>query len=143
MTDVHDRDTRSYNMSKISGKDTRPEMIVRRFLHSKGFRYSLHSRKLPGKPDIVLKSHNTIIDVRGCFWHKHADCKYGEKISTPSKVITLRRESAVARDEVKMNKWKEMGWNVIVIWAECELEPKRKISEKREKILNELLKRIN
>lgn len=142
MADVHDIETRSYNMSQIKGKDTKPEILVRKFLHARGFRYSLHDKKLPGKPDIVLKKHKTIIDVRGCFWHLHSGCKYGDKITTPSKKIKGRRETAVERDKIKVAKWKEMGWNVIVIWAECELEPKRKYSEKRKVTLIELVNNL-
>src|SRR5690554_6861701 len=122
MPDVHDIETRSYNMSQIKGKDTKPEILVRKFLHAHGFRYSLHDKKLPGKPDIVLKKHRIIIDVRGCFWHLHAGCKYGDQVSTPSEKITSRRETAVERDKVKMSQWKNAGWKVIVLWAECELE---------------------
>jgi len=142
MADVHEPETRSYNMSQIRGKDTKPEMLVRKFLHAHGFRYKLHAKDLPGKPDIVLKKHQTIIDVRGCFWHSHASCKYGSKVTTPSEKITLRRKTAVERDKIKMAQWKEAGWNVIVIWAECELEPKRKHSEKREETLSEVLKKL-
>jgi len=76
MTDVHEPETRSYNMSQIKGKDTKPEMIVRKFLHSSGFRYRLHVKDLPGKPDIVLSKYNTVIQVHGCFWHAHEGCKY-------------------------------------------------------------------
>ena len=76
MTDIHDPMVRSYNMSKITSKDTKPEMIVRQFLFAHVFRYRLHVKKLPGKPDIVLKKHNTVILVNGCFWHGHKDCKY-------------------------------------------------------------------
>ena len=140
--DVHDIETRSYNMSQIKGKNTKPELLVRKFLHAHGFRYSLHNKKLPGKPDIVLKKHKTIVDVRGCFWHLHTDCKYGDQVSTPSEKITSRRSPAVERDKVKMSQWKDLGWNVIVIWAECQLEPKRKHSEKREETLNKLLNKL-
>ena len=129
-------------MSRIRGMDTKPEMLVRRFLHSQGYRYNLHDKKLLGKPDIVLKRYKTIIDIRGCFWHMHCDCKYGDNIVTSSKIITTKRYSAVERDKVKESKWKEKGWNVIVIWAECELEPKRKNSEKREKTLRDILKKL-
>ncbi len=139
MADVHDIETRSYNMSRIKGKDTKPEMLVRKFLHRLGFRYTLHDKKLPGKPDIVLKKHKTIIDVRGCFWHLHSNCKYGDKVTTQSEKITSRRKTAVARDNRNVTNWKEAGWNVIVIWAECGLEPKRKNSDKREETLNNLL----
>lgn len=142
MTDVHDIETRSYNMSQIKGKDTKPEILVRKFLHARGFRYSLHDKKLPGKPDIVLKKYNTIIDIRGCFWHLHSECKYGNKITTQSEKITSRRESAAERDKRKVAKWREMGWNIIVIWAECELEPKRKNSTIREKNLSNVLNKL-
>lgn len=129
-------------MSQIKGKDTKPEILVRKFLHASGFRYSLHDKKLPGKPDIVLKKYNTIIDIRGCFWHLHSECKYGDKITTQSEKITSRRESAVERDKRNVAKWREMGWNIIVIWAECELEPKRKNSAIREKNLNNVLNKL-
>ena len=76
MADVHEPETRSYNMSQIKGKDTKPEMIVRKFLHSNGFRYRLHVKDLPGKPDLVLPKYNSVIFVHGCFWHAHEGCKY-------------------------------------------------------------------
>ena len=142
MTDIHDIETRSYNMSQIKGKNTKPEMLVRKFLHARGFRYILHDKKLPGKPDIVLQKYRTIIDIRGCFWHSHKGCKYGNQVTTPSEKITSRRKSAVERDKIKMSQWKEAGWKVIVIWAECELEQKRKHSEKRGETLNNLLKQL-
>ena len=140
MPDVHDRKTRSFNMSQIKGTNTRPEIIVRKFLHGLCFR--LYSRKLPGKPDIVLKRYKTIIDVRGCFWHLHTDCKYGERVSTPSKKITSRRKSAVKRDAVKVAKWEELGWKVTIVWADCELEPRKKNSIKREKTLNNVIMKL-
>ena len=76
MADVHSKATRSFNMSKIKGKDTKPEMLVRKFLHANGFRYRLHVKDLPGKPDIVLPKYKTVILIHGCFWHIHKDCKY-------------------------------------------------------------------
>ncbi|MBS4058867.1 MAG: DNA mismatch endonuclease Vsr [Bacteroidetes bacterium] len=74
--DVHNPETRSYNMSRIKGKNTLPEMIVRKFLFSKGFRYKLHDKNLPGKPDIVLPKYKTVIFIHGCFWHGHEGCQY-------------------------------------------------------------------
>ncbi len=142
MADVHDKQTRSYNMSQIKGKDTRPEMIVRRFLHAHGFRFRLHDKKLPGKPDIVLKKYKTIIDVRGCFWHSHPNCKYGDNVITSSKKITSRRLSAIERDKKKMIQWKQYNWNVIVVWAECQLEPRKKKSHKRIVTLNNIIKEL-
>ncbi len=76
MADVHDKITRSFNMSRIKGKDTKPEMLVRKFLHANGFRYRLHVKNLPGKPDIVLPKYKTVIFVHGCFWHGHEHCEY-------------------------------------------------------------------
>lgn len=142
MADVHTKEIRSYNMSQIKGKNTKPEMLIRKFLHANGFRYSLHNKKLPGKPDIVLTRYKTIIDVRGCFWHLHENCKYGSKVSTPSEKITSRRASAVERDIIKVEKWKDMGWNVIIVWAECELEPRKKSSDIREENLTKILKNL-
>ena len=76
MADVHSKEIRSYNMSQIKGKNTKPEMLVRKFLHTNGFRYRLHVKNLPGKPDIVLPKYKTVVFVHGCFWHGHAHCKY-------------------------------------------------------------------
>lgn len=129
-------------MSRIKGKDTKPEMIVRKFLHSNGFRYNLYSKTLPGKPDIVLNKYKTIVDVRGCFWHAHKNCGFGDGVKSESIVITSRIKSAVERDKVKVEKWKELGWKVIIIWDSCELETKKKISLKREKVLMKLLQTL-
>lgn len=142
MADVHNKKTRSYNMSKIKGKDTKPEMLVRRFLHAQGYRYRLHDKSLPGKPDIVLKKYHTIIDVRGCFWHNHSSCPFGEKVITPSEIVNKKRKSAVVRDKINEKKWREMGWRVIIIWADCKLEPKKKFSTERETTLLDLNKRL-
>ena len=76
MTDVHDKETRSYNMSQIRSKDTKPELLVRKFLFANGLRFRLHDKKLPGKPDIVLLKLRTAVFVHGCFWHGHDNCKY-------------------------------------------------------------------
>ena len=76
MADVHDIATRSYNMSRIKGKDTKPEMHVRKYLHASGLRYRLHNKNLPGKPDLTLTKYRTVIFVNGCFWHGHIGCRY-------------------------------------------------------------------
>ena len=142
MADVHDKETRSYNMSRIKGKNTGPELIVRRFLFSNGIRYRLHDKKLPGKPDIAIRKYKTIVDVRGCFWHGHKDCKFGDKIKSESSGITERVKSAIERDKRNEERWKQLGWNVIIIWDSCELEVKKKKSEQRERILANLLKKL-
>ena len=143
MTDVHDKNIRSFNMSQIKAKNTKPELLVRKFLHSNGFRYNLYDKKLPGRPDIVLNKYKTIIDIRGCFWHLHEGCKYGSQVITPSEIINSKRKSAVLRDQTNMIKWIDQGWNVIVVWSDCELEPRKKISEVRVKRLNEILNSLN
>lgn len=76
MSDVHSPATRSYNMSQIKGKNTKPELLVRQYLHSRGLRYRLHDKSLPGKPDLVLPKHRTVVFVHGCFWHQHQGCRY-------------------------------------------------------------------
>ena len=76
MADVHTKEQRSYNMSRIKSRDTKPELLVRKFLHAQGFRYKLHDKTLPGKPDLVLPKYKTVIFIHGCFWHGHTRCKY-------------------------------------------------------------------
>ncbi|MGN6291202.1 MAG: very short patch repair endonuclease [Chitinophagaceae bacterium] len=141
MADVHDIETRSRNMRQIKSKDTGPEMVVRRFLYANGIRYRLHVKALPGKPDIVIKKYKTIIDVRGCFWHGHRKCKYGE-VKSESSIKETRVIPAMERDIRNEKAWKELGWNVIIVWDSCELEIKKKKSEKREAILKDLLKKL-
>jgi len=142
MTDVHEPEVRSYNMSRIRSKDTKPEMIVRKFLFQHGFRYRLHVKELPGKPDIVLPKYKIIIDIRGCFWHGHESCKYGDAINTPSEIISKRIADAKMRDRLNEYEWSRLGWQYLIIWDRCQLEDKRKISAIREKTLNELMHKI-
>lgn len=112
--DVHDKATRSCNMSKIKSRDTRPEIMLRKFLFANGYRYTLHDKSLQGKPDIVLKRHKTIIDVRGCFWHSHKNCKYGDQVATSSSVVSEKRSTAVLRDEKNIQQWKNEDWEVLI-----------------------------
>ena len=118
--DVHDPATRSYNMSMIKGKDTKPEMIVRRFLHANGFRYKLHDKTLPGKPDIVLPKYKTVIFVHGCFWHGHEGCKYYVIPKTRTDFWVDKINGNIARDKAKDEALKNLGFTVIRLW-ECEL----------------------
>ncbi len=142
MADVHDKKTRSYNMSQIKGKNTKPEIIVRKFLHANGFRFRLHVEYLRGKPDIVLPKHRTIIDVRGCFWHGHKDCKWAAEVKGESKV-KRNIKSAIKRDKDNIKEWRQQGWNVIIIWDSCQLNPKRKVFKKRDQTLNKILRQLN
>lgn len=112
---------RSYNMSRIRSKDTKPEEIVRKFLFSKGLRYRKNDKRYPGEPDIVLPRHNTVIFVNGCFWHCHEGCADFTMPKTNSVFWENKLAGNVRRDELNHEKLSIMGWHVIVVW-ECELK---------------------
>jgi DNA mismatch endonuclease, patch repair protein len=137
MADVHDRKTRSYNMSQIKGKNTQPEILVRKFLFAHGFRYRLHNKKLPGNPDIIFPKYKIVIFINGCFFHRHKDCKLATKSKTHKKFWNNKIEGNVLRDKKNLEILTEMKWTVINLW-ECEIEPRRKKSEKREATLKNL-----
>ena len=122
--DIHDKKTRSYNMSRIRGKNTKPEITVRKYLFSKGFRYRKNDRKLPGSPDIVLPKYKTVIFVNGCFWHGHKGCRYFVVPKTNTEFWVNKINTNIERDENKYKTLKDMGWTVIVIW-ECQLKPEK------------------
>lgn len=122
MADVHTPAQRSYNMSRIKGKDTKPEMLVRRFLHSHGFRYKLHDKTLPGKPDIVLPKYKTAIFVHGCFWHGHEGCKYATIPKTRTEWWTKKIHTNTANDLKAIENLQNDGWKTIILW-ECDLKP--------------------
>ena len=121
--DVHNKQTRSYNMSQIKGKNTKPEELVRKFLFAQGFRYRKNDKRLPGSPDIVLPKYKTVIFVNGCFWHKHEGCKYFVWPKTNPDFWREKIERNVERDKNNFSKLREMGWKVIIVW-ECLLKPK-------------------
>lgn len=122
MTDVHDKATRSYNMSQIKGTDTKPEMLVRKYLHANGIRYRLHNKTLLGKPDLTLTKYHTVIFVNGCFWHGHKGCKYFVLPKTRAEWWQDKIEETIKRDSTAIQHLKELGWKPIIIW-ECELKP--------------------
>jgi DNA mismatch endonuclease (patch repair protein) len=121
MADVHDKATRSYNMSRIRNKDTKPEVLVRRFLHSEGFRYKLHDKKLPGKPDLVLPKYKTVIFIHGCFWHGHEGCRYYVIPKTRTEWWVNKINGNIANDLNAEMTLKQQGWKVLTIW-ECQLK---------------------
>jgi DNA mismatch endonuclease (patch repair protein) len=137
MSDVHDKQTRNYNMSRIKGKNTKPEMLVRKFLFSNGFRYKLHDKKLSGKPDIVLPKLRTAIFVHGCFWHGHENCRYFVVPKTRAKFWLDKIEGNKQRDPENFSALKNEGWKVFTIF-ECELK-----GIKQERTLNKILTRLN
>lgn len=132
MADIKSKEARSKNMSAIKGKNTKPELIIRKFLFSQGFRYRLNVSKLPGKPDIVLSKYKTVIFVNGCFWHLH-NCKYFVYPKQNANFWQNKLNGNVERDNRNYNNLMAAGWKVIVIW-ECELK-----KDKREETLNNLI----
>lgn len=121
MADVHSKETRSYNMSRIKGKDTKPEMLVRRYLHAKGYRYRLHVKDMPGKPDIVLPKYRTVIFIHGCFWHGHKGCKYYVVPKTRTEWWLNKINRNIENDKKAIKTLKKEGWKVIALW-ECGLK---------------------
>lgn len=122
MADVHSSKIRSYNMSRIKGKDTKPEEIVRKYLFSKGFRYRKNVAALSGKPDIVLPKYHTCIFVNGCFWHKHEGCRYFVWPKNNAEFWKEKITKNVERDERNEAILRQSGWKVIIVW-ECQLKP--------------------
>ena len=120
-------------MSQIKGKNTKPEMLVRKFLFANGFRYKLHDKSLPGKPDIVLPKYKTVIFVNGCFWHGHTICKYFVVPKTRTEWWLNKINGNIANDTKAFKALKKDGWKITTIW-ECDLKP-----AKVEKTLKSLL----
>lgn len=121
MADNHNIETRSFNMSQIKSADTRPELLIRKFIFAKGFRYRLHDKKLPGKPDLVLPKYKTVIFVNGCFWHGHKNCKKFVIPKSRTDYWENKIKNNVLRDIKNTKELKSQGWNVIVIW-ECQIK---------------------
>lgn len=119
--DVHDKETRSYNMSCIKGKNTKPEEIVRKYLFSQGFRYRKNDKRLPGTPDIVLPKYKTVIFVNGCFWHGHEGCRYFVVPKTNTEFWVNKIETNKQRDSRKIKDLQALGWKIIIVW-ECQLK---------------------
>ena len=120
---------RSWNMSRIRNKDTKPEMIVRSALHKLGFRYRLHAKNLPGHPDIVLSKYHTVIFVHGCFWHQHPGCKKATIPNNNHEFWLRKLEENVVRDKKNITKLESLGWKVIIVW-ECDIEKESNVTIK-------------
>ena len=117
---------RSRNMSAIKSKNTKPEIAVRKLLHSMGYRFRIHKKNLPGSPDIVLPKYKTVIFVHGCFWHRHENCKYASTPKTRKEFWENKFKANVKRDLEIQEKIKNIGWKSVVIW-ECEIKNKSKL----------------
>jgi len=133
MADVHNKQTRSFNMSQIKGKNTVPEISVRKFLFANGFRYKLHDYKLPGNPDIVLPKYKTAIFINGCFWHGHEGCGKYVIPKTRTEFWLNKINTNILNDKKNTISLRKQGWKVLTIW-ECQL--------KKEKAFDEILRQI-
>ena len=132
MVDSLTKKQRSWNMSQIKGSNTKPEILVRSYLHKKGFRFRLHAKDLPGKPDIVLKKYRTAIFVDGCYWHRHQGCKLAYNPKSRQEFWQSKFESNVRRDQEVNRLFENIPWNIVRIW-QCEVN---------EKSMTELAKKI-
>lgn len=119
--DVHSKETRSYNMSRIKFKNTKPEELVRKYLFSQGFRYRKNDKRLPGTPDIVLPKYKTVVFVNGCFWHGHEGCKYFVWPQNNADFWKTKINANIQRDQRKKEELERLGWHVIIVW-ECGLK---------------------
>ena len=136
MADNRTKEQRSYNMSRIRSTNTKPELLVRKYLFNQGFRYRLHSKNLIGKPDIVLPKHNAVVFVHGCFWHGHTNCK-SAKVPVSNKSFWVNKiEKNKERDKRNLRLLKKIGWKVFILW-ECQL-----VKNKGEKTLYILAQKL-
>ena len=127
---------RSYNMSLIHGKDTKPEILVRRYLFSRGLRFRKNDKRLPGHPDIVFPKYKTVVFINGCFWHGHEGCKYFVMPKSNVEFWQHKIQTNIERDEAINIRLRELGWTVRIVW-ECELKTKTRGS-----VLSDLYNKI-
>ena len=139
MTDRISPEHRSWNMSRIKGKDTKIEVMVRQYLFHYGFRFRKNDKRYPGKPDVILPKYKTAIFVHGCFWHRHEGCKLTTTPKTRAEFWNEKFAKNVANDKKHYEQLKELGWNVIVIW-ECELENDFEVT--MEKVISDIRNNI-
>lgn len=137
MPDNRTKEQRSYNMSRIRSTNTKPEILVRKFLFANGYRFRLHSKKLVGKPDIVIHKMKTVVFVHGCFWHGHKNCKNAKTPVTNNKFWASKIKTNSERDKRNVRSLRKEGWKVVEIW-ECQLHPK-----KVERTLKKLLQKMS
>lgn len=137
MADVHTPEQRSYNMSRVRGRDTGPEMVVRRFLHAAGLRYRLHGKDLPGKPDLVFAGFRAVVFVHGCFWHMH-HCRLGKPVPATNKDFWAeKRRGNALRDRRNRRYLRNAGWRVFEIW-ECETRDAVRLEKKLSRLITAL-----
>ena len=121
MPDVFCREKRSWIMSRVKGRDTKPELLVRSMVHRMGYRFRVHRKDLPGKPDLVLPKHRKVIFVHGCFWHGHRGCSRASRPATNTEFWQEKLDENARRDRRKKRELRKLGWKVLVVW-QCELK---------------------
>ena len=124
MVDIVDKKTRSRMMAAIGGKDTKPELVLRKLLHANGFRYRVHGKGIYGKPDLVLNKFKAVVFVHGCFWHRHTGCRYSHIPSSNREFWENKFNSNVTRDQIVVQKLFESGWRIATVW-ECSLKSQK------------------
>lgn len=132
MGDIYSKRKRSEIMSKISGMETKPEILVRKYLFGKGFRFRKNDKRLSGRPDIVLPKYKTVIFIHGCFWHGH-HCKAGKLPETNKEFWGNKINSNIERDKKNQHKLEKLGWKIIIIW-QCKLKNKKMMTKKLKEI---------
>jgi DNA mismatch endonuclease (patch repair protein) len=136
MSDVFSKEKRSWIMSRVKGRDTKPEMLVRSFVHSMGYRFRIHRRDLPGNPDIVLPRHDKVIFVHGCFWHGHKRCPRSKRPTTNKNFWKKKLDGNIERDRRFRRALRRMGWKVLEVW-ECETRESEKLLRRVERFLHD------
>lgn len=129
MPDIFSKERRSRIMSRIAGSNTRPEIVVRKLLHGMGYRFRLHDKKLPGKPDIVLPRHRKVIFVHGCFWHGHLGCRRSKLPSSNVEFWGRKIAGNIERDKKNLETLAVLGWKVLIVWS-CQMGKVEPLKEK-------------
>ena len=137
ITDILTKEERSALMAKVKGKNTKPEIYVRKYLFSKGFRYRVNDPRYPGRPDIILPKYRTAIFVHGCFWHGHESCKYARLPLTNREFWENKIRTNIERDKRNIELLKQEGWKVVVVW-QCELRNRRLREERMKRLVEEI-----
>lgn len=134
MADVFAKDERSRVMRAVKSGNTKPELVVRRLVHARGFRFRLHRKDLPGKPDLTLPRHRKIIFVHGCFWHGHRGCKHSDRPASNTDYWNQKLDRNIARDKKNRRELKKQGWEVLIVW-ECETRRLTHLARKLDRFL--------
>lgn len=134
MVDVVDRETRSRMMAGIRGKNTKPEMVLRRALHARGLRYVVHDGRLPGRPDLVLPRYRAAVFVHGCFWHRHAGCRLATTPATRADFWEAKLSGNAMRDSIVREELAARGWRVAIVW-ECSLRKEEQVHDAADRVL--------